>query len=513
MTSQLTRRDFLKLAALLPLAGSPLVNRLAPAITQPGSSSQPNVLIIVFDALTASDMSLYGFPRNTTPNINRFAQRATVFHNHYAGGNFTTSGTASLLTGALPWSNHAYHFQGTVTEPFVPRNLFNLAPADVFTKCYTHNSLTLTLLYQWLPYLDELVWPRTLSLGDIEYSDRLFYNDYNIALIGEKGALRQNEHGLNSSLFLSSLVRWYQELKASQINSQYRDKFHRGVPNQEWIWFLLEDGIDWTIEQASSMPQPYLAYFHFFPPHNPYTPRVDFTPLFSESEYSPPGKPESFASEGVKKGSLNGNRLIYDRFIAFVDSEFGRLVDRLEQMGVLDNTYLILTSDHGELFERGISGHTTPVLYEPLVHIPLVIAKPGVTTRQDVYDLTSCIDLLPTLLSLYGQSIPDWCEGQILPAFPDAPGGAARAVYAVESKDSPKHGAIQVGSFMIRRGDYKLLHYLTRPGTTIPDELYDLKNDPEEMENLIGSHLEVAADLQAELEEQLKQANQKYAQG
>lgn len=516
MASELTRREFLKLATLLPLAASPLIkantaSQIAPIAGASISASQPNVLIVVLDALTASDMSLYGFPRDTTPNLNRFVQRATVFHNHYAGGNFTSPGTASLLTGVLPWSHHAYHTQGTVTDTFVKRNLFSLAPANVHTVAYTHNSFTQTLLYQFRAYLDELVWPRQLALGDLEYSDLLFSKDYIAALIGEKGDLRRLKYGLNGSLFLTFFYRWLEDLKANQINSQHRQKFRRGVPNQEWIWFLLEDGIDWTIEQAHAMPQPYLAYFHFFPPHNPYTPRVDYTGLFSKEQYDPPGKPDCFASEGNSKGSLNGTRLIYDHFIAFVDSEFGRLVNQLDQMRVLDNTYLILTSDHGEMFERGISGHNVPVLYEPLVHIPLIISKPGVTDRQDVYDLTSCVDLLPTLLHIYQQPVPEWCEGQILPTFPNAPANTDRTVYAIDSKDSPKHGAIKGGSFMIRRGDYKLLHYITHGDNSIPDELYNLKDDPEEMNDLIKTHPEIGSELQAELEIKLQQVNQKYA--
>ena len=65
---------------------------------------------------------------------------------------------------------------------------------------------------------------------------------------------------------------------------------------------------------------------------------------------------------------------------------------------MLDDTYVIVTSDHGEMFERGIRGHVTPTLYEPVIRVPLLIAKPGQREREDVYAPTSCVDLLPTLL-------------------------------------------------------------------------------------------------------------------
>src|SRR3974377_2024638 len=113
MPPQISRRDFLKLTGLLALVNT----GLARAISQVGKAArtpaQPNVLSVILDALSARHMSLYGYPRETTPNINRFAERATVFNNHYAGGNFTTTGTASLLTGTLPWTHHAFNLQGT----------------------------------------------------------------------------------------------------------------------------------------------------------------------------------------------------------------------------------------------------------------------------------------------------------------------------------------------------------------------------------------------------------------
>ena len=93
----LVRRDFLKLASLLPVSYfvSPLL-RLTQGKTQ---VTHPNIIILVFDAWSAQNISLYGYPRKTTPNLDRFAEKATVYHNHFTGGTFTVPGTASLLTG------------------------------------------------------------------------------------------------------------------------------------------------------------------------------------------------------------------------------------------------------------------------------------------------------------------------------------------------------------------------------------------------------------------------------
>src|SRR5512146_2607230 len=84
-----TRRDFLRLAGLLPLTVA------APRWTRQLSAAggQQNVIIVLFDAFAAHDISLYGYARTTTPNIARLAKHAVVYHNHYASGNFTTPGT------------------------------------------------------------------------------------------------------------------------------------------------------------------------------------------------------------------------------------------------------------------------------------------------------------------------------------------------------------------------------------------------------------------------------------
>ena len=94
--SVMNRREFLKASAAL-LAGISVGGAsafLSSADLQ--NSSKPSILIFVFDAMSARHLSLYGYERETTPNLKTFAERASVYHNHYSGGNFTTTGTASI---------------------------------------------------------------------------------------------------------------------------------------------------------------------------------------------------------------------------------------------------------------------------------------------------------------------------------------------------------------------------------------------------------------------------------
>jgi arylsulfatase A-like enzyme len=505
VNSKINRRDFLKLTTILALSSSSLVRSFNSVIAQPGKSTQPNILIIVFDALSALHLPIYGYARDTAPNISRFAEKATVFHNHYAGGSFTTPGTASLLTGVLPWSHRATNMRGGVSENFISQNIFAIPPAGTFTKSFTHNILALTLLYQFRSHIDELVMPRKLAITDLEYSDLLFKNDFNIAHASEYLTL-QGDRIWNGSLFLSSLFRRLDQSRLEAITAQYKEQYPSGVGEHDPEYFLLPDGIDWTIEQTKTMPQPYLSYLHFLPPHGPYAPSREFKDFFNDT-YTPPEKPKSFATAGFLDRVLNTYRRRYDRYIAYTDSEFGRLMDAMEKAGALSNTYVILTSDHGELFERGILGHSTPVMYDPLVRVPLIISKPGSEARQDVYERTSAVDLVPTIASIYGQPTPQWSEGQVLPTFATQKPAQDRPIFVIDSKNHSKFGPLEKGTFMVVQGDYKLVRYLDVSGK---DELFNLAQDPDELENLIKSKPETAAKLQGFITQKLAEINQSY---
>lgn len=138
-------------------------------------------------------------------------------------------------------------------------------------------------------------------------------------------------------------------------------------------------------------------------------------------------KPKSFFSKNIPQIELNKSRQDYDSFILHVDSEFGRLFQFLEDNKILDNTWVIFTSDHGEMHERGIWGHMTRSLHQPVVKIPLIIWEPGQQSRKDIFANTSAVDLLPTLL--HEHAVPDWLECKILPPY-DSSNSVQRSVFA-----------------------------------------------------------------------------------
>jgi arylsulfatase A-like enzyme len=508
-----TRREFLKTLSILPLLPLDLSFLSGRALQPTRSAYQdpPNILILLFDTFSAKHMSLYGYPRETTPNINKFAERATVFHRHYAGGNFTTPGTASLLTGTYPWSHRALHLHGRVTNEYENQNIFSSLADQYFNFTYTHNPLAAILLHQFRDQIHQLKKISDLCLTADTFANKYFNKDFNAAYEGELITLR-NGYDPSSSLFLSLFDQIKRVVQTNSLRKTYKTIFPRGVPNlydeqlPSFLFFTLEEAIDWVTSRLPNAPTPYFGYVHLMPPHNDYTTRQDFVDIFLD-DWRPDPKPEHFFTEGHPEDFLNVQRRYYDEYIAYVDAEFGRLIRSLEQSGILDDTYLILTSDHGEMFERGIYTHITPTLYEPIIRIPLLISIPELAKRRDVFSPTSCVDILPTVLHIIGQEIPSWCEGQVLPTFKGETPRADRLIYAVEAKENQKSGPLRSGTVALISGQHKLVHYFGFQNFENEFELYDIQEDPEELVDIYQVDKSVASDLTHALMGKLTEIN------
>jgi arylsulfatase A-like enzyme len=468
-----------------------------------------NVIILLFDTLSARHISLYGYHRETTPNLSRFARRAVVYHNHYAAGNFTTPGTASLLTGTYPWTHRAFNAAGRMDKPFEQNNLFELFGSTYNRVAYPHNVYAHLLLTQLHQGIDRYLRPQTFGLfDDMFYSPLLSEND-DTSFRALEELLFQN-NGMPGALFLGLINEIKTLISVKSTRRQFEHLYPRGIPylKHYQAYFLVEDVVRGASTVLREARQPLLAYLHFFPPHEPYWPRAEFVDLFQDG-WEPVSKPPHFFSEGHSQENLNQQRTWYDEYVAHVDAEFGRMVDSLRRAGLLRNSYVVITSDHGELFERGVHGHLTPLLHDPVIHVPLIISTPDQEQRMDVHTTTSCVDLLPTLLHLTGQSVPDWIEGQLLPEL----GGERdpdRTIFAVEAKRNGMKRPLRQATVAVIRGSHKLIHYFGYPGYEDEYELYDLENDPEELENLYDSNESVAAELRSQLTQKLKAMNDAY---
>ena len=357
--------------------------------------------------------------------------------------------------------------------------------------------------------MDNLVPIEKLLLTNNGIITRLFKEDRDIAEVSWVRTIKKKKEGFAYSLFLSHIYELYRELQVVNIQSRYP----RGLPSiLTDNYFLLEDAVDWLNNQLGNLPQPFIGYFHFWPPHAPYKTHRDFYRRFENDGFIPVDKPSYLPSKN--KLSMLDERVEYDESILYVDREFARLYDYLEKSGVLENTWVILTSDHGEMFERGIIGHSTPVLYEPIIRVPLLIFEPGRRNKTDIFARTSAIDILPTLLHITEHQPQNWIEGRLLPPFDQTYRDSSRTIYAVEAKDNEKYGPLEQSTVALLKNEYKLIYYLgyRKYGGTGSGyvELYNIENDPEELNDISSSRHEITAELLNELKQKLAEVDKPY---
>lgn len=509
MKKLLSRRDFLKLLAIMPALLTE--GRVAKGIRS--GKGHPNVIILVCDAMSARHLSLYGYPRKTSPNMERFASHATVYHSHYSGGNFTATGTASLLTGTYPWTHRALHYASLIDEDIKNHNLFNLAGGDSFRVGYAQNPWVDLFLYQFVEAVDKHIPTGAFNLSTHLYYDKIFSHDPLISYKAIDEFALQNHLPAGSS-FVAMLQKLQTVKSIKDFAATYKEQFPYGVPyifngNSDLPSYFVEDVFDGLIATIERLPHSSsLAYFHIYPPHAPCLPRKDFADTFKDDGWSPMEKPKHPLGDGLGFDYIVDQLHFYDEYIAELDAEFGRLHDFMSGKGIFEESYVILTSDHGELFERGTVAHLTPLLYEEVIKIPLIISAPGQKSQQDIFTPTSSVDLVPTLLELLGRPVSKVTEGKTLPGL----GGEGRtedAIYIVEAKENSAFTPISRASIAMVKGQYKLIRY------SYPDfqeyELYDLRNDPEELNDLAGVHPKLFSGMQAELLEKLDRVNTPFA--
>lgn len=503
----LSRREFLKMISMVPVGiySRPL-SKLAQAANVAG---QKNVIILVFDAWSQHDVSLYGYHRHTMPNLEAFAANATVYHNHYSTATFTVPGTASLLTGMYPWSHRAFQLGGTILRSHAKHSIFSALSNTHSTLAYTQNKFADQILNQVDDDLDNHVnyWSFNTQISN-PYSAAIFQRNPRIGFASFEDNIVQKGKGFDSSLFFGPLYRLLTLYDRKQYTSRYKEEYPRGLPDNTEFFFF-RDLIDGAIQLLKEMQQPSVTYFHFYPPHEPYNPSKEFFGKFTDG-WRPPEKPlHDLSDEKIKPEKLREHRQYYDEFMANWDDEAARLFQYLEESGLTENSYIILTSDHGDMFERGELGHWTPTLYDPVIHVPLIIRQPGQTVRKDVHTMTSSIDLLPTIAHLTGNPIPDWAEGTLLPEFGGIP-DEKRSFFAMDAKSNSSYGPIVNYSMSLTRDGHRLVAYCYPKDDYKKFEFYDINNDVEEMLDLYPSRPSLAITMEEELLQKVHEVNKPF---
>ena len=321
-----------------------------------------------------------------------------------------------------------------------------------------------------------------MLLGDTALNDPLPYLAYDDFLVGGLKVDTPYSGSVTLGMMAAAIEH------GLKLHPELKREGKKKPPFNGYFYYqnrIVLQGIYETLMRAASSDQrPYLGYFHLWSPHEPYTPQDEFKELFQDDLKIPYKPRHPLVDSAVSARELRRFRLAYDQYIANVDAEFGILMNQLMDSGLLDNTYVVVASDHGQLFERGVHGHGSRLMYDEGIHIPLLIAAPGQMKRVDVYEPTSNVDLFPTLAAIMGiKSPPVRFDGQILPSF----GGMSnleRSIFSIQAKENSAYQSLTRGSFVLIKGTHKLILYTGYPGYEDSVELYDLAADPYEMKDL-----------------------------
>jgi arylsulfatase A-like enzyme len=205
--------------------------------------------------------------------------------------------------------------------------------------------------------------------------------------------------------------------------------------------------------------RPFYIYVSFYPPHPPFS--------------VPAGYEERYAE--VK----SDEERVYLAMCTKVDEQFGRLLDALDEIGQADHTLVIFTSEHGHNFERRWNNHHKRLCYDSSARIPLLMRMPGVIPAGQVTEsLISSVDLVPTMLRLIGQPIPDDVEGRDLSDLARGKRNTGREYVFMENVPFP---------FKPDKGEERCVmdvQWKLILSTVRPPELIDYRHDPEEKTNL-----------------------------
>ena len=190
-----------------------------------------------------------------------------------------------------------------------------------------------------------------------------------------------------------------------------------------------------------------------------------------------------------------------------MDHSIGLFVDWLSSKGLLQDTLLILSADHGESFSHEYGGHGGPMLNDDLIHIPLIIKEPGQTMGKKLRTLSEQIDLMPTILELAGVPIEGAVEGRSL--VPALRGQKMEGpIFSMNFEQNSRFKELTTGSVAMIAGRWKYVHYygsIHYPMMPkLVDSLYDLETDAGENTSLIAEQPAVAAKMLRAIQEQLR---------
>ncbi|MEM7306699.1 MAG: sulfatase [Planctomycetota bacterium] len=425
-------------------------------------SARPNVLLISLDTLRADHLGAYGYGRDTSPRIDALAASGTLFEDAVSTTSWTLPSHLSMLTG-LAISAHGvcddrlWQVAGTEGAPDEVPLRGTFLPELLQASGYRTAGF-----YTW-KYLE----PRFGFGPGFETYERVGHSVFS------HPEWSKRFEALRAAGKIDEIQRWRDENPA--LFDEQRPTAGEAV-DRALAW------LDGTA--GGDAEEPFFLFVHLFDIHDGYVPPPPFDARFTDPDYRGPitGRkvttPDSPVRPDMASADLAQLIALYDGEIAWVDSQVGRLLDRLDALGLREDTLVVLTSDHGEeFFEHGAKTHRAQ-LHRESVHVPLIVSWPGrVAADQRIAGPAGIVDILPTVCGLAGVAAPPTLSGRDLSEVARGEADHVPADYTTQLVVFPPGASApdrHVGLWFEDR------HALTvrSPGGALSIELFDLARDP-----------------------------------
>jgi len=406
----------------------------------------PNVLLLVLDTVRALSLSVYGYGRPTSPALERLAARGVVFDRAVATAPWTLPTHSSLFTG-----HYAYELSASYTTPLdggFPTLAERLTSVGYQTSGFAANLRYCTYEYGL-----------TRGFG--------YYRDYDVSLPAM----------FRTSTLTRTLAFW-----VAGRSARYNPAGRVGAERMNERFF------QWLDDDVKRDPKrPFFAFMNFYDAHGPYHPPAPYDTMFLGRE---PSTRDS-ETRDFTQAEVSDLVAAYDGALTYLDSKLGELFAGLERRGLLENTIVIVTADHGEEFnEHGQMNHGN-TLYFPSLHVPLIFAGGGGIPRgQRVADPVTLRDIAATVLQLVGAPAQAHLPGTSLARHwrgsrqRDSLGIAAESPVFAEldyARNLPP-------SLPVSKGVMKSVvvdgHHYIRDAEGV-EELYNIVSDPWERQNVL----------------------------
>lgn len=438
----------------------------------------PNILLIMADQLAPQFTGTYGHPLVQTPHMDALAARGMRFDNAYCNSPLCAPSRFSFMSGQLV-SNIAAYDNACEFPATIPTFAHYL-------KVMGYQTCLSGKMHFVGP--DQLHGFAERVTTDVYPADYAWTPDW-----------ENHEERID---------KWYHNMDSVREAGVAAATFQLDY-DDEVAFFAKRKIFDYARNQA----EPFCLVASFIHPHDPYVARQKWWDLYDPTEIDMPktvlsrDEQDAFSQrlmDGIEASTvvasddeIRNARHAYYANTSYFDSKIGELVEALEQAHLLDNTIIIVTSDHGDMLgERGLWYKMN--FFEHSVRVPLIMAGPGVAQGQ-ASNACSLLDLLPTMVDIAattGQAKPDYGQPingrSLLPlaAGQHDPVDEAIGEYCAEMTAYPV--------IMIRRGRYKYIHC-----NTDAPLLFDLENDPDELLNLASNpaFAKVAASFAVEISE------------